>query len=208
MKKFTTIALAAAVAMFGATAMAQPSAPLNVEIQVEQYAELNVVDDQIILHLPSAASGSSGLNDGPNGKAAQLTLQATYRTNLTVTAGASGLMTSAAAPGNNFLRTVGNVTGAELGCWPQISGPAWSGQSQFSWDGVGAALMDSLHRTDGNAVAHGGDGTGTGTGIPAGPQHDIQVGVAGELNRTVDGSWAPADTYEGDVVVTVSEWTP
>jgi hypothetical protein len=196
MKKFTTIALSAAVAMFGATAMAQTSQSIDVEIQVENYAELTVDDGQIILHLEDDNDVFSGLNDGTNGKTAVLTLQANYLTNLEVTA--SNTMVTH----HGFTMILTSDNGNELGAWPQITGPLVSGQSLFSsWNGS-VLTMDSLHRTDGNSLAAGGDGTGPGTGIPAGT-HEINVGVSSRLSNTADGVWAPAGVYSGDLVVTV-----
>jgi hypothetical protein len=198
MKKFTTIALSAAVAFFGATAMAQTSQNIDVEIQVENYAELTVLDDDIILHLVDDNDVFSGMNDGTNGKTAVLQLQANYLTNLEVTPGTSGTMVTH----HGFTMILTSDNGNELGAWPQITGPDVSGQSLFSsWNGS-VLTMDSLHREDGNTAAVGGDGSGPGTGIPAGT-HEINVGVSSRLSNTDDGSWAPAGVYSGDLVVTV-----
>jgi hypothetical protein len=187
MKKFTTIALAAAVAMFGATAMAQTSQNINVEIQVGNYAELTVNDGLIILHLVDSDDWLSGLNDGPNGKFAELTLQANYLTNLVVTSN-SGIMET--HHGYDMVLTSDN--GNELGAWPQITGtvPA-TGQAMFTWDSdEQEVVMNAL-----SAEFPGG-------GIPAGT-HPILVGVSSRLSNTADGEWAPAGTYNGSLTVTV-----
>jgi hypothetical protein len=198
------MSMLAGLAAFGimvAPAMAQVSQEVQVEVRVENYAALTITDGLIILHLEDADDWFSGLNDGAQGKTAELLLQANYRTNLVVTSGSGILVTH-----HNF-NMVETTLDADnkLGAWPQITGGVVSGQSLFSWNsGDQSAVMDSLHREQGNNTAYNasGDDTGVNTGIPAGT-HVINVGVAGRLSNTTDGTLAAPGIYEGELIVTV-----
>lgn len=182
--------------VFASGAMAQ-SETIDVRVNIEEYATLTVIQPQIELTLTDVNDAFSWPADGH--LMAQLELNANYETELQVDP-----VTLLTIGTTEFVGLTG-PGGAELGAWPQITGPVISGQSLFAHNGTFPLVMDGQYREEAGANANGltmaGEGIPTGTTI-------VNVGVSTNWSNTPDGEWAPQGEYNGQLTVTVVPYTP
>jgi hypothetical protein len=187
-----------AVVALAVPVMAQDTVNLNARVVVQQFAELDVIDNSMRLVLTEPGDGGVGGFNG-DGDLAEVTLKSNYDTEIVVTSG-SGLMDWNGS-GTMFVKgTDVDDASKVIGIWPNICRAPYDGGEAFNWQGGTEIVMNNEVRPNGSSVIA--------DGIQPTQGFNMVIGASSEFDRTPDGTWASPGDYFGTVVLTVQEYTP